>query len=159
MVFVGWLGRGNTTLHCTHHARCTCSSIEHLLCSFAFLFVYLHGICVVTTSVRQVWCSREREGRCELCGFRKLQSELTAVCAESLDARREHSDSITGTLRLNVTPGQPCLPRWSLLPIVMHLCITQVRLSVLSASITWFWPLALPTERPVHGKTPMRSLC
>ena len=27
-VFVGWLGRGNTTLHCTHHARHTCSS-EH----------------------------------------------------------------------------------------------------------------------------------
>ena len=39
--------------------------------------------------------------------------------------------------------------------IVMHLCIAQVRLSLLSASITWF--LALPSanyKRHVHESTP-----
>ena len=51
VVFVGWVGRGSTTLHCTHHTRCTCSRIEHRDCQSCFTSITLRasGLAVLTT--------------------------------------------------------------------------------------------------------------
>ena len=80
----------------------------------------------------------------------------TAVYAESQDVKRERHDStgkLAGPLGLCAVSSVMVLAtdRAALVyhtsAVVSPLCVDH-----------WFWPLALPTERLVHGKTPMRSL-
>ena len=41
MVFVGWLGRGNTTLHCIHHVLTCMLKSEHLFLFVLDVFSYM----------------------------------------------------------------------------------------------------------------------
>ena len=165
----GWLGRVCTTLH-LHEPDILTAPALVLFCFLSFSFVscmismwYFADMgSVLTKLLRAKYGAAEKEyTRHWICKAAKLvvklaHPEFPAVYAESQDVRRERhdkADRLLGNFAVERDIIASLVLRDSLCHVVvMHLCITQVRLSVLSTSVTWFWITTLTTERHVHGR-------
>ena len=104
------MGRVSIAHHCTHHPRYTCSSLSIFFVFYFSVHLSTWNLCCDNFCAPNMVQPRKRMSMrtLRISASCKVSSQ---PCTLRVWMQGASIPTLTGTLRVHVTPGQPCLPR------------------------------------------------